>query len=489
MINGPKLKINGHPVLKTTKQELDVTKDNLRLFVERWREHPDSPYTIETVITPSGSPEATEGPPLMNNNNLESVSLRCHSPSPCESLSSSISDSTTSTRDNGSGSFLTVPNLGLAFERRASEGANVEKSRDAAAQIILAEEIIKLSEHLRSIAMGKRESETSFADKSETSSDDKPKTSSNDKTKISSTDKTKTSDTKPKASSKNKSEASSVVLKKTSEKKKTVVKNEEKKSQSQKLSQLQPQSQPQKPKLIRSKDEETKEEKRTKEEKKSKEEKKIKEDKTPRLVKMTTEEIESNEISEKLSNITRQRKLNGTTFNGNRFEKYADSSGSSNVFTLKKTSKYNTVVFNESFSTKITDSFNVNSSKQSETGANSLFCDDLEKDMDLIPPWRKIRSKRRFSESCRDVPRITNLQDLHKTLNLDEPKSTKDLLLHLLTEWDDTRPCGIGRKSSVDWCGEESVARRSMNSLAEYFQSEQKKSATTTSKATPSIHR
>ncbi|XP_033217400.1 calcium/calmodulin-dependent protein kinase type II delta 2 chain-like isoform X2 [Belonocnema kinseyi] len=455
LINGLKveeIKTNGHPVPKTTKQELDVTKDNLRLFVERWREHPDSPYTIETDITPVGSPEVTEGLPLMqnNNNNMESMSLRCHSPSPCGSLSSSMSDSTASTRDNGSGSLLSVPNLGLAFERRASEGANVEKARDAAAQIILAEEIIKLSEHLRSIAMGQRESESS--------SDDKSKASSEDKTKA-------TSVKKPQASLINKSDASSLPLTKTKEKKKTVVKNEGKKPQTQKP--------------IRSKEDMIK----------TKEEKKPKEDIKPRLVKTTSEETESNEISEKLSNITRQRKLNGTTFNGNRFEKYADTSSSSNVFTLKKTSKYNTVVFNESFSTKITDNFSVNSSRRSESEANSSLCDDLEKEMDLSPPWRKSRSKRRFSESCRDVPRITNLQDMHKTLNLDEPKSTKDLLLHLLTEWDDTRPSAIGRKSSVDWCGEESVARMSMNSLAEYFQSEQKKSATTTPKVTPSIHR
>ena len=402
--------MNGSPVPSTTKQELDVTKDNLRLFVERWREHPDSPYSIEAE-------DLSEVLPEKQYNNIESMSLRCQSPSPCGSICSSISDSTTSTRDTGSRFLLTVPNLGLALERRASEGTNVEKPRDAVAQIVLAEEIIKLSEHLRSIAMGQG------VNKSET----------------------------PPAT---KSESSSGTSKKRSEKKNIGTNNEKKKL-------------------------ETTRSKVT--EKKMKEGKINKKEET-----IQVSEKDSNEIFEKLSNITRQRKMNGTTFNGNRFEKLTESSGSSNIFTLKKSSKYNTVVFNDSFSTRITDNFSINS----DSGAKSSLFDDLDREMDLTPSWRKSRSKRRFSESCRDVPRITSLQDLHKTLNLDDTKSTKDLLLHLLNEWDDARPSAIVRKSSVDWCGEESIARKSMNSLAEFFQSEQKKSTTTTtSKATPSIHR
>ncbi|XP_071445543.1 uncharacterized protein [Hetaerina americana] len=69
-------------------EELDVTKDNLRSFVERWNEHPDSPYVFDTAcqsicpLSPSPSSYLLLPSPSQH-------SLRGMSPSPCGSLSSS----------------------------------------------------------------------------------------------------------------------------------------------------------------------------------------------------------------------------------------------------------------------------------------------------------------------------------------------------------------------------------------------------------------
>ena len=205
---------------------------------------------------------------------------------------------------------------------------------------------------------------------------------------------------------------------------------------------------------------------------------------------VVAENSECNEITEKLSSIMRHRKLNGTTFHSNRsFDKYETNAG--NVFaSLRKTrqkreeeSAESTRL--ESLEKKVEDATSDKASDERIPGKDG--------EMDLTPPWRRPRVKQ-FGETSRDVPRISGLRNLHKSLNLDEPANTKDLLLHLLGEWEEvaTRPSGVGRKSvSVDWCGEESVARKTMNSLAEYFQSKQQKSTATnvSSPMSSSIHR
>ncbi|EFN61945.1 Myosin light chain kinase, smooth muscle [Camponotus floridanus] len=150
--------IENHPIVgiirDESSEELDMTKDNLRLFVERWREHPDSPYTIDSYHSlPRNS---------RSHDQDESVSLRGHSPSPCDSLrsSSTLSEKVMDpVRDNYPTHLLSVPSFSLTLERRASEGTAARNRRDPASQIALAEEIIKLSEHLRSIAMGSPEDE------------------------------------------------------------------------------------------------------------------------------------------------------------------------------------------------------------------------------------------------------------------------------------------------------------------------------------------
>ncbi|XP_017891279.1 death-associated protein kinase 3-like isoform X2 [Ceratina calcarata] len=360
------------PRLRTSHvDELDVTKDNLRLFVERWREHPDSPYLIEV-------PREQQTTYKLARPTEELASLRGHSPSPCASICSTQSETTESSpRESHHGSFLTVP----GFERRASEGVAMEKSRsDPASQILLAEEIIKLSERLRSIATG---------------------------TRVDS----------------NESDAFAESKKKLEEKDET---------------------------------------------------------KGKRVVNGSVVE-ECNEITEKLSSIARHRKLNGTTFHSSRsFERRTS-------FEAKAENAFDS--FKKSGRKKKREEGN----DRGETGEKLLEKARKEAEIDLTPPWRRARVKQ-FGETSRDVPRISELRNMHKSLNLDEPTSTKNLLLHLLGEWEEvaSRPSGgVGRKSvSVDWCGDE-VARKTMNSLAEYFQSMQRKStaANVASTASSSIHR
>ncbi|CAL7945009.1 unnamed protein product [Xylocopa violacea] len=374
--------------------ELDVTKDNLRMFVERWREHPDSPYLIDI-------PQFTLPQQNAARDHEELASLKGHSPSPCASICSTVSETTDSSPQEGYGSFLTVPSFGL--ERRASEGVATEKIKsDHASQIVLAEEIIKLSERLRSIAMGAsaKQDEDTMSESSQQSKR---------------TEKLEDRGKKNSVHSKNNG--------------------------------------------------------------------------------LVSENAECNEITEKLSSIVRHRKLNGTTFHSSRsFEKQADSNVGNMFASLKKTKKKKEegAVQDESTSTVETGAFE-EKVESSRSDKNARIFNRQEGEMDLTPPWRRPRVKQ-FGETSRDVPRISGLRNLHKSLNLDEPTSTKDLLLHLLGEWEEvaTRSTGVGRKSvSVDWCGEESVARKSMHSLAEYFQSKQQNSTAfnVNSTTSSSIHR
>lgn len=404
-------------IANDNKDELDVTKDNLRLFVERWREHPDSPYTIDTYHALPRNPARERD---------ESVSLRAHSPSPCDSLpSSSTLSEKVPVREN-SGNLLSVPSLSLSLERRASEGTAARSRRDPASQIALAEEIIKLSEHLRAIAMGGSRASEEDADESATQQVPVKKNLGNA------------------GNARGTYAKSSVTLSVTASR---------------------------------------------------------------------NEKEETNEITEKLSNITRQRKLNGTIFHSSRsFDRYAQETNPGNVFVaLRRTNigdgetserrgkgrKYS-VEQSTMISEAMEEKFNGQVTGEIISSQAPAFSQEEDTmDMDLMPPWRRSRVKRSFGETSRDVPRISNLRDLHKNLNLDEPNSAKDLLLHLLGEWDEVTatPCaGAGRKSvSLDWCAGDSVARRTMNSLAKYFQSKQQEAETSdhlsSSSTSPSIHR
>lgn len=129
------------PAPASPKHELDVAKDNLRNFVERWSEHPNSPYVFDNQAH-----EITS----LTNGNCERSSVGGCSPSPRSSLSSSpdvvfdeddlepppLRDTVFTTRYK-------------PVERRASDSSCfLHKKQDVSVRKNLAEEIKKLSDHL-----------------------------------------------------------------------------------------------------------------------------------------------------------------------------------------------------------------------------------------------------------------------------------------------------------------------------------------------------
>ncbi|XP_044727455.1 probable serine/threonine-protein kinase fhkE [Chrysoperla carnea] len=144
----PPTKVSDPITIPPSTPGLDTAKDNLRAFVERWGEHPDSPYLFDVsshVIMPC---------PLAYNNLTSSQhSLRGMSPSPCGSLGSSpdsVIEYENNTQDNISDyEFDHIQN---SIERRASDSSCVVSKRDSVERINLAEEIKKLSDKLFQLA-------------------------------------------------------------------------------------------------------------------------------------------------------------------------------------------------------------------------------------------------------------------------------------------------------------------------------------------------
>lgn len=116
---------------------MEVTKDNLRQFVERWNEHPNSPYVFE-----------------MTNGHIKDVvpdslqSLEGMSPSPCGSVVSSAGSDNAFHQniDTTNNNVLMPPSMD--HFRRSSDSTCVVKGTDVTERINLAEEIRKLSQKL-----------------------------------------------------------------------------------------------------------------------------------------------------------------------------------------------------------------------------------------------------------------------------------------------------------------------------------------------------
>lgn len=152
-------------------QELTSTKENLKQFIERWEEHPNSPYIFDsttTLILPVHDNER---------NTSSGFSSRGCSPSPCESLSSNVdlneqdSEATVEndssarmsgdfTHENGdtqpesleNGTTTTnKQNKGYlqSFDRRHSDSNYITRNRTSSLdKVDLADEIKKLSDRL-----------------------------------------------------------------------------------------------------------------------------------------------------------------------------------------------------------------------------------------------------------------------------------------------------------------------------------------------------
>ncbi|ENN75369.1 hypothetical protein YQE_08144, partial [Dendroctonus ponderosae] len=140
---------------KKTRQPLqrissmDVTKDNLRQFVERWNEHPNSPYIFE--VTNGIEPDSEAGSGSLSES---SHSLVGDSPSPCGSLASSPENDCiflSNNIDNSNNDLFMPPKALLVPSdhlRRASDSSCFVKNQDITERINLAEEIRKLSDKL-----------------------------------------------------------------------------------------------------------------------------------------------------------------------------------------------------------------------------------------------------------------------------------------------------------------------------------------------------
>ncbi|XP_074095594.1 uncharacterized protein LOC141525141 isoform X2 [Cotesia typhae] len=417
------------PVVKN-KSELDVTKDNMKLFVERWRDHPNSPYLVED----NGTVER-EGD--------RSMSLKGQSPSPPESICSLTSEGAFDDR-----LFLNVPNL--TFERRASEGQSQEY-RDTASQIIIAEEIIKLSEHLRLLA--NREGNNKMAGDM----------ANMDNMAYGEGKSKKTDGEIEKNMAENSNMANMAVMGDMAQNMANIATGED--NSLLKWNKL--------------------------------------EKNTPDLGnKANMAHMEQNmaNIPDMAQNVgtvqesgllTREKVKKNTPNMGNMADMAQNMANMATNVADQDTSQFkqNNLSNMENMGKNMADmAQNMANMAHGQDGSQMKALEPETKEtvfnrfdredvgIDLTPPWRKPRAKHRFGETCRDVPRITNLQNLHKTMNLDEPNSAKNLLLKLLDEWDQEKPRGaaLPRKSiSVDW-NDESIGRRSINSLARYFQTVQK---------------
>lgn len=143
-----------HKVIENKKlppDELDVAKDNLRLFVERWSEHPNSPYVFDV--------STHEIMPCLSRNNFYNMDATSErsvggcSPSPCASIGS-LTDflpgnenfsADKQPRNDSEDNVYSLRNL----ERRASDSScflNIKT--DICRKVNLAEEIKKLSDRL-----------------------------------------------------------------------------------------------------------------------------------------------------------------------------------------------------------------------------------------------------------------------------------------------------------------------------------------------------
>ena len=148
--------------IEASPSELDLAKDNLKFFVERWNEHPNSPYIFDTSCQTIS--------PCVSFNNIQdrrssrTPSLSGYSPSPCDSISSLVEGDFSESPPplsprrsfikSGDLSPTSSPrNLFLdrlqIFDRRASDSSYLARHAiEAATRINLAEEIRKLSDKL-----------------------------------------------------------------------------------------------------------------------------------------------------------------------------------------------------------------------------------------------------------------------------------------------------------------------------------------------------
>lgn len=134
--------------------ELETTKDNLKSFIERWEEHPNSPYVFDNGTNLIA--------PLRDTRRDSTVSSRACSPSPCDSICTTLEDTETSkegsdetekTSDEDKKKSDSLHNKNFSdylhsFDRRNSDTSYILGKNPMGERLNLADEIRKLSDHL-----------------------------------------------------------------------------------------------------------------------------------------------------------------------------------------------------------------------------------------------------------------------------------------------------------------------------------------------------
>ncbi|XP_055693724.1 uncharacterized protein LOC129796062 isoform X2 [Lutzomyia longipalpis] len=469
------------PNNKSQIGNLDTTKDNLKTFVERWGEHPNSPYIFDTdaqFIAPLSEDSGSISTQPINDGNLSS---RGCSPSPCGSVSSSqdVADTENELKEldtnspdmvNGGEEWSESPKPTnkmfreylQCFERRNSDSNFVLKHSNSMEKINLADEIKKLSDRLLMLSAIK-------VDKDEEKSDAGNPTEIPEKT-----DNRTKPEIKPKPDVK--------VKQSTAEKSDPKVKSnfkEELKGQVKNEIKVEPEK-PEKSSI----EEKSKIQKPTSEASstggkspqmapKSKSENprsKVDISKTrSNLVESFNKSInqahsERNEIHTKTSQFTRSRSVIGNSLISSITESLSRHTKTS--VSITKEPKIN------GFSERLT--------KTIEETPKVTAEDKLTlKTAPISVPWAAAnrRTKFRMTQFSRDVPVGSPHQ--HQPIYIEEAaNTTKDCLLHLLEKYSgvsESRTPSIstlGRHQSFScaWGAEEDLEQRSMNSINAFFQ-------------------
>uniref|UniRef100_A0A1L8DKT0 Putative serine/threonine protein kinase n=2 Tax=Nyssomyia neivai TaxID=330878 RepID=A0A1L8DKT0_9DIPT len=441
------------PNNKILNGNLDTTKDNLKTFVERWGEHPNSPYIFDTdaqFISPLSEDSGSMSTQPINDGNLSS---RGCSPSPCGSVSSSqdVADMEAELKelDNNSPDMVNgeewtespKPSNKMfreylqCFERRNSDSNFVLKHSNSMEKINLADEIKKLSDRLLMLS-------AINIDKDQEKSDaDKP------------------SEIKDKIGVKKKPETKAKLDNKSSEDKKTEVKSEVKEKMKVKSD-------------VKTNNKETIKAEvspvggRSPKSNSSGSKHEIPNTKS-NLVESFNKSInqvnnERTEIISKTSQFTRSRSVIGNSLISSITESLARHTKTS--VSITKEPKIN------GFTERLTKTIE-------ETPAVSAADKITLKTAPITVPWANRRTKFRMTEFSRDVPVGSPHQ--HPPIYIEEAaNTTKDCLLHLLEKYNgvsETRTPSIstlGRHQSFScaWGAEEDLEKRSMNSINAFFQ-------------------
>ncbi|XP_055706464.1 uncharacterized protein LOC129803731 isoform X2 [Phlebotomus papatasi] len=408
-------------------EKLDTTKDNLKTFVERWGEHPNSPYIFDTdaqFIAPLSEDSGSMSTQPINDGNLSS---RGCSPSPCGSVSSSqdVADTENELKDldnqspeilNGGENWSESPKPTnkmfreylQCFERRNSDSNFVLKHSNSMEKINLADEIKKLSERLLMLSAiptdQNAEKECKTQDKVE-----KEKEKEKAKTTPKSNDKPTVNGKSPKMTPK---------IKKEPEVKPEIP---DKKTKSNLL------------------------------------------DTFNRSINQANNE--KNEVFSKTSQFTRSRSVVGNSLISSITESLARHTKTS-VSITKETKKVN------GFTERLTKTIE-------ETPKVTVTENPIPNSAPISVPWaaNNRRTKFRMTQFSRDVPVGSPHQ--HQPIYIEEAaNTTKDCLLHLLEKYNgvnESRPptmSTLGRHQSFScaWGVEEDLEQRSMNSINAFFQ-------------------